>query len=209
MARQLNGFAEAIPAPAITLPVFKLPPLDDNAETKEAAAKVAERRVIRAGLDAWQAIGKAASFDSWKTIGAALSVGKRLALRATGANDTSSRHYIKWFSRWLAENGFGTMKPQTRSWAIALHENAAAITAWRDSLPTGRGRRPPINPQSCVKGWQRSQAKQSGERHIMQDWKREAVAAWQKFVSCVATLPPDQAAPLWAMVHQTRIADAA
>jgi hypothetical protein len=41
------------------------------------------------------------------------------------------------------------------------------------------------------------------------DLKRDAMAAWRRFVSCVELLPPDQAEPLWqaalaeaaAMVH--------
>jgi hypothetical protein len=30
-----------------------------------------------------------------------------------------------------------------------------------------------------------------------QDLKREAAAAWRRFVTCVSALPPDQAAPHW------------
>jgi hypothetical protein len=30
-----------------------------------------------------------------------------------------------------------------------------------------------------------------------QDLKRDAMAAWRRFVSCVRSLPADQAAPLW------------
>ena len=30
--------------------------------------------------------------------------------------------------------------------------------------------------------------------------KRDAVAAWKRFVSCVAMLPPDQVRPLWRAV---------
>jgi hypothetical protein len=29
------------------------------------------------------------------------------------------------------------------------------------------------------------------------DLKREAIAAWKRFVSCAEMLPPDQAAPFW------------
>jgi hypothetical protein len=201
----LNDLGEEIYAKPVTLPKFKLADIDVVAEAREAAAIVAERRVIRTGLDAWRLIHKAESFENWKLIGAALAIGKQHALRATGANDTSSRHYIKWFSRWLVENGFGVMKPQTRSWAIALHENAAAITTWRDSLPAGRGRRRPLNPQSCVKGWQRSLA--NGNGRCSQDWKREAVAAWRRFCFCVQALPPGDQAQMWAMASQARIAD--
>ena len=75
MATRLNLYAEELDKP-VTLPVFNLPPLDLEIEIREAAAKVAERRLIRAGLDAWRAIGRAESFESWRAIGAALSIGK-------------------------------------------------------------------------------------------------------------------------------------
>ena len=64
----------------VTLPTFAFAESDAEAEACEAAARVAERKAIRAGLDAWRAIGKAESFESWKIIGAALSIGKAHAL---------------------------------------------------------------------------------------------------------------------------------
>jgi len=30
-----------------------------------------------------------------------------------------------------------------------------------------------------------------------QDLRRDAMAAWRRFVCCVKSLPPDQSAPLW------------
>ena len=30
-----------------------------------------------------------------------------------------------------------------------------------------------------------------------QDLKRDATAAWKRFVACVEALPPNQAVPLW------------
>jgi hypothetical protein len=74
----------------VTLP--RLTALDvtheyDAQEAADAAARVAERRVIRNGVEAWQAINKAESFEGWATIGKALAVGRDYALRATGAND--------------------------------------------------------------------------------------------------------------------------
>jgi hypothetical protein len=193
----LNDLGEEIYERLITLPRFKLPDIDIEAEAREAAERITERKVIRLGRDAWHLVGQAESFENWKLIGAALAIGKRLALRATGANDTSSRHYIKWFSRWLLQNGFGVMKPQTRSWAIALFENAEQITAWRNGLPE-RQRKRLVNPQSVMKRWQATQ--QGNGYHGPQDWRCAAVAAWKKFLSSVSMLPPDQAAPLWATV---------
>ena len=55
----LNDLGEEIIERPITLPRFNLPPLDLETEIREAAAKVAERRIIRNGLDAWRAIGRA------------------------------------------------------------------------------------------------------------------------------------------------------
>ena len=95
------------------------------------------------------------------------------------------------------------MSPATRSWAIALHENLAAISAWRDRLPD-RERKRLINPQSVLKRWQLAQA--HGNGRCPQDWKREAIAAWRRFCFCVAALPENEAQAMWQMVHQTTVA---
>jgi hypothetical protein len=200
----LNDLGEEIFAKPVTLPVCRLPPFDDAAERKAHAEKICERRVIRAGRDAWEEIGKAGSFSAWCKIGAALAIGRDYALRLSGANAPMGRCYSWTFSAWCKRHGFGTVRPATRSWCLALHENLAAITAWRDALPAGRGRRPPINPQSCVKGWQRSQAQSNGR--APQDWKRDAVAAWQRFLVCVAALPESEAKAMWAMVNNQTMA---
>ena len=92
----------------------------------------------------------------------------------------------------MREFGFGTMPKPVRSRAIALHENAKAIERWRQSLPE-RERKRLINPQSVVKRWQRET--QHGNGKCPTDLKRDAVAAWRRFVSCVKALPADQAAP--------------
>ena len=55
----LNPLGEEIPQVPVTLPTLKVADFDIEAEAKEAAARIAERRVIRAGLDAWAAINKA------------------------------------------------------------------------------------------------------------------------------------------------------
>jgi hypothetical protein len=39
-----------------------------------------------------------------------------------------------------------------------------------------------------------------GNGKYAQDLKRDAMAEWHKFVSCVSALPPDQAALLWQAV---------
>jgi len=202
----LNDLGEEMLARPITLPHFSLPEIDDSEERRELAERLAEQRTIRAGRDAWEEFGKAGSFNAWCKIGAALAVGRDYALRVTGANAPTGRRYSWTFSAWCRQHGFGKMRPATRSWAIALYENLIAIIKWRDSLPTGRGRRPPINPQSCVKGWQRSL-----NGHAAQDYKAEAVAAWRKFLSSVSMLPPADQAALWHMVNQSNktIADAA
>jgi hypothetical protein len=58
----------------VTLPALQLPDINKEIIADEAraiAAGIAERRVIRAGRDAWEAIGKAETFEAWKAIGAA------------------------------------------------------------------------------------------------------------------------------------------
>jgi hypothetical protein len=84
----------------------------------------------------------------------------------------------------------------TRSVAIELHENANAIETWRATLPE-RQRKRLIHPLSNVRRWR---AATHGNGKCPQDLKREAAAAWRRFVSCVRLLPPDQAVPLWQAV---------
>jgi hypothetical protein len=76
--------------------------------------------------------------------------------------------------------------------AIELHENIAAITKWRDSVPE-RQRKRLIHPLRVTRRW-RAATTHNGKSPT--DLKRDAVAAWRRFVSCVEALPPDQAAPL-------------
>ena len=205
MATRLNLYAEELDKP-VTLPVFNLPPLDLEIEIREAAAKVAERRLIRAGLDAWRAIGRAESFESWRAIGAALSIGKVRAQRIAGeADNWRDRNYIYEFGRWMRAHGFGDMPKSVRSVAVELHENIDAITAWRTTLPE-RQRCRLVHPLSNVRRW-RAATTYNGKSPA--DYKMEAVAAWRKFVSCVAMLPAADQAAMWSMVSQARITDAA
>src|SRR5947207_1878409 len=123
-------------------------------DPKEVAEQIMETRTIRTGRDAWDKIGKAESFEAWKSIGAALAIGKHHALKVTGANAAWGQNYSREFGSWMKAHGFGSMPKATRSWAVALHENAARIEQWRSSL-SERERKRLINPQSVVRRWQR------------------------------------------------------
>lgn len=90
------------------------------------------------------------------------------------------------------------MAKSVRSVAIELHENVHAIEAWRATLPE-RQRRRLVHPLSVTRRWKASLA--HGEAKCPQDLKREAAAAWRRFVACMEALPPDQAAPLWQAVQ--------
>jgi hypothetical protein len=184
----------------LTMPRLNLPAYDDSEDRKEIAARLAQERVVRAGAEAWAEISKLGSFSAWCKIGAALAIGREYALRASGASSPMGRPYSWTFSAWCRKHGFGSMSPAIRSWCLALNENLAAISAWRDSLPTGRGRRPPINPQSCVKGWQHSLTHANGH-----NYKRDALFHWRRFLDCVQALPPAEQAMMWQMVHQTQV----
>jgi hypothetical protein len=184
--------------PPVTLPPVKLDDLDIEREAKEAAQRIAERRIVRQGLDAWRAIGKAESFEGWHAIGAALAVGKAHALRVTGANAAWGRNYSREFSQWMKQHGFDSMAKSVRSVAIELHENARAIEAWRATLPE-RQRRRLVHPLSNVRRWRAAIGKYPALR--VRDAKWEATFHWRRFVACVRSLPPDQAAPLWQAAH--------
>jgi hypothetical protein len=143
--------------PSVTLPKFTLPEIDIERETREAAARVAERKFIRAGLDAWRALGKADSYESWKAISAALSIGRAFALRSTGANRPEGQIYCKAFSRWINEHGFAAMQKSVRSTYLELHTHINEITAWRDTLPEKQKRRL-VHPLSVTRRWKASLA---------------------------------------------------
>jgi hypothetical protein len=179
------------PVPPITLPRCSLPDADIELEAREAAATVAERRVIRNGRDAWEAIGKAETLEAWLKIGAALHVGKLRAIRVTRSNAGWGSGYSKEMGRWCREFGF-TMRPSSRSWAILLHENAATIEQFRQGL-SERERKRLINPQSIVRRW-RAATQHNGK--CPQDLKRDALTAWRKFCACLRALPVDQAEAL-------------
>jgi hypothetical protein len=166
-------------------------------DPKAVAEQISTMRTIRAGRDAWRAIGKAESFEAWRSIGAALAIGKAHALHVTGANRAAGQHYCREFGKWVRKYGFEHMPKSTRSVAILLHENATAIEEWRATLPE-RQRRRLVHPLSNVRAWRASTGNGNGK--CLQDLKREAMRAWRRFVSCARLLPPDQAAPLWKCV---------
>jgi hypothetical protein len=181
------------PVAPVTLPTTNVADADIEQEAREAAAKVAERRIVRAGIDAWRAIGKAESFEGWAAIGAALSVGKLHALKITQANAPWGSAYSREFGEWMKQHGFDTMKASVRSVAIELHENAKAIETWRATLPE-RQRKRLVHPLSNVRRWRAATGQYRAQR--FRDAKWEAECTWRRFVSCVKALPADQAAPL-------------
>jgi hypothetical protein len=85
------------------------------------------------------------------------------------------------------------MQKSVRSVALELHTNIGSITEWRATLPEQQ-RKQLIHPLSNVRRW-RAATHTNGK--CPEDLKREAAAAWRRFVSCVKLLPPDQAAALW------------
>jgi hypothetical protein len=96
----------------------------------------------------------------------------------------------------MKAQGFGQMPKSTRSVAIELHENATAIEAWRATLPE-RQRKRLVHPLSNVRKWRASL--NHGTEKCAADLKREAIAAWRRFVSCVEMVPDPL--PLWQMAQ--------
>ena len=197
MLNRIGGEQKQEAPKRVTLPTFAFAELDVEAEAREAAARIVERKVVRAGVDAWQAIGKADSFENWKAIGAALAIGKAHALRTTGANAAWGRNYSRAFCDWMREHHFDRMPKSTRSVAIELHENVEAITAWRAAL-SDKQRRRLVHPLSNVRRWRSAT---QGKTARADDRVKAAGAAWRRFVGLAEALPPDQAAPLWQSVH--------
>ena len=187
------------PPPPVTVPEVTFlttgPPVDDEPERREVAAKFLEARTVKAGVECWQAIGRAESFEAWVKIGKALQIGRDHSLKATGANRPMGQIYCKATSAWIAKHGFDRMPKSTRSVAIELAENIEAIEAWRDTLPE-RQRKRLISPLAVTRRWKAATGQSQTLRS--QDLKRDAIAAWRRFVSCVEALPAAEARGLWA-----------
>ena len=178
----------------VTLPRVELKTFDDDdREIEEIAKQFATKRIIKTGLECWQAIERAESFENWKSIGAALAIGKAHALRVTGCNCAWGRNYSRVFCDWMREHHFDRMPKSTRSVAIELHENIFAIEAWRATL-TEKQRRRLVHPLSNVRAWRQATA---GTTARADDRVKAAGAAWRRFVTLMEMLPADQAAPLW------------
>jgi len=107
-----------------------------------------------------------------------------------GANAAWGQHYSREFSKWMKAHSFDRMLKSTRSVAIELHENANTIEASRATLPE-RQRKRLVHPLSNVRRWRASLNHGNGK--CPADLKRDAAAAWRRFVSCVRLLPADQA----------------
>jgi hypothetical protein len=195
-------FDPSAPPPVpVALPALEFlkkgPPVDEESERRETATKFLEARTIKAGVECWQAIGRAESFDAWVKIGKALQIGRDHSLKATGANRPMGQIYCKAFSAWIAKHGFDRMPKSTRSVAIELAENIEAIEAWRDTLPE-RQRKRLVHPLSVTRRWRASTAHGNGK--CPQDLRRDAIASWRKFCASVMALPAAEAAPLWQSV---------
>jgi len=183
------------PTRPVTLPAVNLPDLDVEAEAREAAARVAERRTIREGLDCWRELGRAESYEHWKKIGAALAIGKQYALRTIDPEAPwHQQRYGARFSQWLQQHGFNAMRPSDRSYAITLFENCESIERWRQTL-SDKQRSRLRGCQQNVKRWRKETRHGNGK--CPQDLKREAKAAWKRFTWCLRSLPASEAAPLW------------
>ena len=212
MGQRMNLFAEQLPGKPVTLPVYNLPSVEDAdaEETRAAAERFFKHRTIRAGAEAWQAASadKCHSFAAYVLIGNALLIGRDHAMKAVGVNAPHGRRYSLALRQWMQGFGFGDMPDTTRKYIVLLVDNAAAIEAWRAALPQ-RERDRIGNAQHMVRRWQASFKTDHGKP--LAYVRRDAIAAWRKFLSSVSMLPPADQAAMWNMVHRTNttVADAA
>jgi hypothetical protein len=198
LGEELTDTLTKRPPPPVALPALEFlkkgPPVDDEPERKEIAAKFLEARIIKTGVECWQAIGRAESFEAWVKIGKALQIGRDYSLKATGANRPMGQIYCKTFGAWLAKCGFGAIEKSVRSAALDLVEHLAEIEAFRATLSDKRQRQLK-HPLSNVAAWRKATAQAKGT-----DLHRAATLAWRRFVACVEALPADEARPLWRLI---------
>ncbi len=185
------------PAP-VTVPELsflkKGPPLDNEPERRETAAKFLEARTIRTGVECWQAIGRAESFEAWVKIGKALQIGRDYSLKTTGANRPAGQIYCKAFSAWIAKHGFCGIEKSVRSAALDLVEHLTEIEAWRLTLSEKRQRQLK-HPLSNVAAWRKATAQAKST-----DLHKAATAAWNRFTALARALPAAETQPLWRLI---------
>jgi hypothetical protein len=99
----INGLGVEREPPPVTLSRLRFL---EQPEPENDTSRFATERVIRAGLESWEAITKAESFEGWKAIGKALAIGRDMALHSTGANAPMGRRYSAAFSAWINRHGF-------------------------------------------------------------------------------------------------------
>ena len=151
-----------VPVTVPELSFLKAPPVDDEPERRETAAKFLEARTIKAGVECWQAIGRAESFEAWVKIGKALQIGRDYSLKTTGANRPMGQIYCKAFSAWITKHGFEPYAKSTRSVAIELAEHAETIEAGGTRYRSARGKRL-VHPLSVTRRWRASTAHGNGK----------------------------------------------
>jgi hypothetical protein len=184
------------PPKPISLPPIALDDIPDDVveeELRAAAAKVAERKILRTAREAWETANKAGSWETTKAIGAALLIGRSYAMRVNGVSIPKGRGYSLTLRRWMKANGFATMSNATRKHIIVLTENAGAIERWRAGLPEQERNRI-ANPQHLYRRWQASLKTDHGK--CLAYVKRDAITAWRRFTASMKLLPAHEAAPL-------------
>jgi hypothetical protein len=191
-----ENFNAYTPAP-VTLPTVALADVDLEREAREAAQRIAERRVVAASTHGGR-LTKPKVLTAGKRSGPPWQSGNATRSRSHKQTRRGGEIISREFGTWMKRHGFDAMAKSVRSVAIELHENTKAIEAWRATLPD-RQRRRLIHPLSNVRRWRASLNPGNGK--CPTDLRRDAVAAWKRFVSCVEFLPPDRAAPLWQAAH--------
>lgn len=189
---RFNGAGQEREVRPITLPRLNF--MAEQDDPKEAAERISTMRAIRAGRDAWEAVQKSGSFENWEKVAVALARGRDHSLRVSGANRPAGQTYCRAMNQWCAEHGFAGMAKSLRSNAIEMHSYIDEIRSWRNSLPQ-RQRQRLNDPLAVTRRWRASLKHGNGKCPTV--LKRDAMAAWRRFVSCVGLLPAEQAIPLW------------
>jgi hypothetical protein len=98
-----------------------------------------ERSAIAAGKSAWGRLKKDGSrLHDFRLIGEALLAGRRVCIRAVGANKPRGIRYVTTYARWLQQHGFSEIVKTTRTTSALIAENWSQVNAWLRTLPAER-----------------------------------------------------------------------
>jgi hypothetical protein len=111
---------------------------------------------IERGKEALDRLRRDSTWEDWLAVGVAIDIGRQHALQVSGKNTPGGKGYNTAFSKWLKENGFGSLDGGDRKRLMDCMDHRGEIEEWRKIL-TVTQRMKLNHPSTVWRQWQASQ----------------------------------------------------